>query len=105
MARTTAKTNEADLKRFKDLLECAREAGVRVRVENGSFRSGFCVHQNEEMLILNRRLDPVQRCSTLARHLVQRIDPAKVENEDLREFLQDFQTSPAPVPDQGEDAA
>ncbi len=96
MAGHTARKDHPDLKRMRGLMDAAKAQGLRVRLESGAFKSGFCVHQNEEMLFLNRRLDPLQRCLTLGRLLAPRLDLQAVENEDLREFLQDFAHAPAP---------
>lgn len=38
----------------KELEEAARQLGVRVRREKGNFRGGYCIREDEEILMLNR---------------------------------------------------
>ncbi|MCB1046740.1 MAG: hypothetical protein KDC10_06015 [Calditrichaeota bacterium] len=54
---------------YQQLSELADSLGLHIRIENGSFRSGHCVSQGEELFIINRRLGWAQRSTVLARHL------------------------------------
>jgi hypothetical protein len=50
----------------KELENAARQLGVRVRKEKGSFRGGFCIRNGEEILMLNRQHPPELHLSVLA---------------------------------------
>lgn len=54
---------------FQLLADLGKGLGFTVRVENGSFRSGYCQSQGENLFIVNRRLGWPQRTAVLARHL------------------------------------
>ena len=38
----------------KELEDAARQLGVQVRREKGNFRGGYCVRNDEELLMLNK---------------------------------------------------
>lgn len=42
----------------KELEEAARQLGVRVRREKGSFKGGYCIRNGEKILMLNRQQPP-----------------------------------------------
>jgi hypothetical protein len=63
--------DEIDRQLLEDMLQAARDAGLRVRTERGSFSSGQCVAKGEDLLILNRRLSSYDRAMVLARELAQ----------------------------------
>jgi len=50
----------------KELEDAARQLGVRVRREKGSFKGGFCVRNGEQILMLNRQHPPEIHVSVLA---------------------------------------
>jgi hypothetical protein len=39
---------------YEELIEIAKQAGIKVRKENGKFHSGSCVVKEESVIILNR---------------------------------------------------
>lgn len=50
----------------KELEDAARQLGVRVRHEKGNFRGGYCIRDDEEILMLNRSHPPEVHLSVLA---------------------------------------
>lgn len=50
----------------KELEDAARQLGVRVRREKGNFRGGYCIRDDEEILMLNRSHPPEVHLSVLA---------------------------------------
>lgn len=52
-----------------ELKEAARQLGLQVRVDNGSFRGGRCKVGDEEMIVLNRRHLPETHVRILAEGL------------------------------------
>ncbi len=53
----------------KELEEAARQLGVRVRYEKGSFRGGLCTVEEEQVIVLNRRHTPEGHLIVLAESL------------------------------------
>lgn len=52
-----------------ELEEAARQLGVQVRKEKGSFRGGYCTRNDEELLMLNRNHPPEAHLAILAEAL------------------------------------
>jgi len=42
----------------RELEQAARQLGVRVRREKGSFKGGYCIRNGEQILMLNRQHPP-----------------------------------------------
>ena len=56
---------------YDELVQIARQIGIKVRKEDGKFRSGYCIVDEEEYIVLNRS-NPIEvTTSSLARTLVQ----------------------------------
>jgi hypothetical protein len=53
------------------LLEAVEKLGYRVRIEQGRFRGGNCVHEAEKLVFINRRMGDEERAEILARVLAQ----------------------------------
>lgn len=53
----------------EELKAAARQLGLRVRVDNGSFRGGRCRVEGEELIVLNRRHLPEAHLMILAEGL------------------------------------
>ncbi len=72
MTKVSVKRDEEVLRLLDQLEELADRLEVRVRVERGDFRSGYCESRGQAMIILNRRLGVYDRALTLARILGDR---------------------------------
>lgn len=53
-----------------ELEQAARQLGVEVRVENGSFRGGRCVVEGRALIMLNRRHHPDVQLAILAESMI-----------------------------------
>ena len=53
----------------KELEEAVEQLGLRVRREKGNFRGGYCIRDEEEFLMLNRRHSPEVHLAVLAEAL------------------------------------
>ena len=53
----------------KELEAAVQQLGVMVRREKGNFRGGYCIRDNEEILMLNKRHPPELHLSVLANAL------------------------------------
>jgi hypothetical protein len=45
----------------------ARDMGVRVRFEKGDFDGGYCLLRAERIIVVNKKLNPNQKASVIAR--------------------------------------
>jgi hypothetical protein len=50
----------------EELQEVARQIGVTVRFEKGDFEGGYCVLRDQRLVLINKRLMPSRKASTLA---------------------------------------
>ncbi len=53
----------------KELEDVARQLGVDVRLERGSFRGGLCLIDDEKVIVLNKRQPAESRLAILAESL------------------------------------
>ena len=83
--------NDQDQQLLEDMLQAARDAGIHVRTERGSFSSGQCVANGDDMLILNRRLSTWDRVMVLARELATRDLSGLFLLPKVREFIEEIQ--------------
>ena len=51
---------------IEELLDVARQIGVTVRFEKGDFEGGYCVLRDQRLVLINKRLMPSRKASTLA---------------------------------------
>ncbi len=51
---------------IEELQNAARQIGVTVRFEKGDFEGGYCVLRDQHLVLINRRLMPSRKASTLA---------------------------------------
>lgn len=51
---------------IEELLDVARQIGVTVRFEKGDFEGGYCVLRAQRLVLINKRLMPTRKASTLA---------------------------------------
>jgi len=56
---------------IEELSLVAEELGLKVRKEKGDFRGGFCVKDEEELILLNKRHSPDVHLNVLASCLKQ----------------------------------
>jgi len=50
----------------EELQEIARQIGVTVRFEKGDFEGGYCLLRDQRLVLINKRLMPSRKASTLA---------------------------------------
>jgi hypothetical protein len=51
---------------IEELQDIARQMGITVRYELGSFEGGYCILKEQKLLLINKRLLPVRKASVLA---------------------------------------
>ncbi len=51
---------------IEELQDVARQIGITVRFEKGDFEGGYCVLRDQHLVLINRRLMPSRKASTLA---------------------------------------
>lgn len=51
---------------IEELLDVARQIGATVRFEKGDFEGGYCVLRDQRLVLINKRLMPSRKASTLA---------------------------------------
>ncbi|MBP1655294.1 MAG: hypothetical protein H6Q28_1850 [Bacteroidetes bacterium] len=51
---------------IEELQDVARQIGVTVRFEKGDFEGGYCVLRDQHLVLINKRLMPSRKASTLA---------------------------------------
>jgi len=56
---------QAQLQRLKVLETAFKEAGLRVRYEKGHFQSGYCLFEDQGVVIVNRFFSPAAKVETL----------------------------------------
>ncbi|MCX6155414.1 MAG: hypothetical protein NT007_14770 [Candidatus Kapabacteria bacterium] len=54
---------------YDELADIAKTIGITVRRENGNFKSGFCVVNEQKLILFNRNATVELRASVLARCL------------------------------------
>ena len=58
-------------KLVEHLLEAVEKLGYRIRIEQGRFRGGSCVHDEEKLVFINRRFGDEERAEILARTIAE----------------------------------
>ncbi len=74
---------------FRQLCEVAPQLGLKVRVEQGTFRSGKCRRRDEDFIILNRRLSPEDRVIVLATLLAAEDLESHFIKPDMRALIEE----------------
>ena len=88
---------------IKELESAVEQLGLRVRREKGNFRGGYCVRNDEEVLMLNRVHPPEVHLAVLADAL-RTMDVDKVYLKPVvRQALEDAWARNAVVDIQAED--
>ena len=54
---------------IQELQDVARQMGITVRFDQGNFEGGYCILRAQQLLLVNRRLQPARKASVLARAL------------------------------------
>ncbi len=71
----------------KELMELAKSLGISVRKEKGNFRSGFCLVNDKEVIVLNKTSTIESLVSVLAICLAKYSDKLYIKPV-LREFIE-----------------
>jgi hypothetical protein len=53
----------------QELQDVARQLGITVRFDQGNFEGGYCILRTQQLLLVNRRLQPGRKASVLAKAL------------------------------------
>ena len=49
--------------------EALEEIGLRIRYEKGNFDGGYCILRDENIVVVNKKLSPIKKCSVIAQAL------------------------------------
>lgn len=71
----------------KELLELAKSLGISIRKEKGNFRSGFCIVNEKEVLVLNKTSTIESLTSVLAICLSRYSDKLYIKPA-VRDFIE-----------------
>jgi hypothetical protein len=52
-----------------EMEEATREMGLNIRYEKGDFEGGYCILRDENIIVVNKKLAPVKKCSVIAQAL------------------------------------
>ena len=52
-----------------EIEQAAQEMGVRIRYEKGNFDGGYCILREEKIIVVNKKLSEIKRCSVIAQAL------------------------------------
>lgn len=69
-----------------ELMEIAKSLGITVRKEKGNFRSGFCIINDKEVIVLNKNATIESLVSVLALCLARYSDKLYIKPV-IREFI------------------
>jgi len=72
---------------YEELLEITKSLGISVRKEKGNFRSGYCIVNQKELLIINKNSSVETLASFLARELSQHTEDIHLKPV-VREFIE-----------------
>ena len=73
---------------YEELMKIASDVGIKVLKGNGSFRGGYCIVKDEDLIILNKTATLEVMSSVLARSLLEKnIDNVFVKPV-IREFIE-----------------
>jgi len=70
----------------KELMEIAKSLGISVRKEKGNFKSGFCIVNDKEVIVLNKNATTESLVSVLALCLSKYSDKLYIKPV-VREFI------------------
>jgi hypothetical protein len=73
---------------YSELLDTAGKLGIKIRRESGNFRSGYCIINDEEVLLLNKS-QPIETISAIiARTIVERETDGIFLKPVIRDFIE-----------------
>ena len=52
-----------------EMEEAIEEMGLRIRYEKGNFEGGYCILKDENIVVVNKKLSPIKKCSVIAQAL------------------------------------
>lgn len=52
-----------------EIEQAAQEIGVRIRYEKGDFDGGYCILRDENIIVVNKKLSDLKKCSVIAQAL------------------------------------
>jgi len=84
---------------YAELLETAGKLGIKIRKESGSFRSGYCRINDEEVLLLNKS-QPVETISSIvAKTIITRETGGVYLKPAVREYIEKERNGNKPQPE------
>lgn len=78
----------------EELLDIAKKAGITVRKENGSFKSGYCLVKEQKLIIINRTTPPEISNGVIARSIAEADFVDLFLKPVVREFIEKESLSP-----------
>ncbi len=83
---------------YSGLLDTAGKLGIKIRKESGNFRSGYCIVNDEEVLLLNKS-QPIETISAIiARTIAERESAGLYMKPAIREFIEKERGGREPAP-------
>lgn len=52
-----------------EIEQTAQDMGLRIRYEKGDFDGGYCILRDENIIVANKKLSPIKKCSVIAQAL------------------------------------
>jgi hypothetical protein len=69
-----------------ELEQTAQEMGVPIRYEKGDFDGGYCILREEKIIVVNKKLSPVKKCSVIA----QALDEYGIDNVYMKPIVRTY---------------
>ena len=69
-----------------ELEQTALEMGVHIRYEKGNFDGGYCILHEEKIIIVNKKLSPLKKCSVIA----QALDEYGIDNVYMKPIVRTY---------------
>jgi hypothetical protein len=69
-----------------ELEQTALEMGVHIRYEKGDFDGGYCILREEKIIVVNKKLSPVKKCSVIA----QALDEYGIDNVYMKPIVRTY---------------
>ena len=71
---------------YNELIDVAKKSGITVRKEKGTFKSGYCVLKDEDLIILNS----ANTIETLSNILAKSLTEFSLDNAYIKPAVRDF---------------
>lgn len=52
-----------------EIEQAAQDMSLRIRYEKGDFDGGYCILRDENIIVVNKKLAPIKKCSVIAQAL------------------------------------